>query len=152
MKYVYDKNNSKVENGMSFLQKYCEGLRTTVDCSERTEWVPGSKTIIQEELSPQIEILEEIVNKIIQKEEEAIIDCQLYEKPVDNIEVKVEGDTFIIKDKTTGAEFARGNVENVKGYLNVMYEMQQKNLTPQAEVQPQEKKFSLPDSNDEAPF
>ncbi len=151
MKYVYDKNNSKVENGMSYLQKYCAGLKTTIDYSEWTDWSPESKAIIQEELAPQVEVLEGIVDKIVQAQEQEIIDRQLYEKPVADIKVELDGDIFIIKDKVIGAEISRGNVEVVKGYLNLMYGMQNKNsITPQAETQ--EKKPPVLDDNDDAPF
>lgn len=151
MKYVYDKNNSKVDNGMSFLQRYCKGFKDTIDYSEWTEWIPESKAIIQEELAPQVEKVEEIVNKIVQVEEQAVIDCQLYEKPVADIKVETEGDTFIIKDKITGAEISRGDVKVAKGYLNLMYELQHKNSTTTQAVTPEIKQPIAEDTGKE-PF
>lgn len=150
MLYVYNENNTKVKNGMSYLQKYCGGLEKTIDYKEYTGWNPESMAIIDVELIPRVEALKETVSKIVQEEELAEIYTQLTEKPVADVKIEPDKDEFVIKDTSTGNEISKGNVEIIKGLLGVMHKMQSENGTSAKQVQ--EKKLPVAEDNDEAPF
>lgn len=150
MNYIYKDNNTKTQNGRSFLQKYCGGLEKTIGYKEYTGWNPESMAIIDVELIPQVEALKETISKIVQAEELAEIHTQLTEKPVDNVIIEPDKDEFIIKDASTGDEISKGNVEIIKGLLEVMHKMQSENGTSATQVQ--DKKLPVAEDNDEAPF
>lgn len=149
MFYNYDKNQSKVKNGMSYLQKYCVGFDRTIEYNPYTGWSPESQAIIEVELIPRVEAVKETVSKIVQEEELAEIYIQLTEKPVDNVRVEPDKEEFILIDTLTGKEISRGNVEIIKGFLGIMHKMQNENSTS---AQVQEKKLPIAEDNDENPF
>lgn len=149
MNYIYNENNTKVKNGMSFLQKYCGGLDTTIGYKDSTGWTPESKAIMEVELIPRVEAVKETVSKIVQEEELAEIYVQLTEKPVANVKVEADKEDFVLIDTSTGKEISRGNVEIMKGLLGVMNKMQSENGTL---AQVQEKKLPVAEDNGENPF
>lgn len=149
MLYIYNSNQSKVKNGMSYLQKYCGGFDRTIEYSQYTDWSPESQAIIEVELIPRVEAVKETVNKIVQEEELAELYAQLTEKPVDNVKVEPDKEEFVLKDTLTGTEISRGNVEIIKGLLGVMHKMQNENGTS---AQVQEKKLPVAEDNGEDPF
>lgn len=127
MNYNYNENQTKVKNGMSYLQKYSGGLRRTIDYSEYTGWTPESQAIIKLELTPQVEAIEKTISKIVQEEELAEIYTQLAEEPVVNVKVEPDKEEFVLKDSSTGTQISKGNVEIIKGLLEVMHKMQKDN-------------------------
>ena len=150
MKHVYNENQSKVRNGMSYLQKYCEGFEKTIEYSQYTGWSPESQAIIDMELKPRVDAIRESVDKIVQEEELTEIYTQLTEKPVANVTVEPDKEEFVLKDTSTGDEISRGNVEIIKGLLSVMNKMQNENGTLN---QLQEEKQPIAEKdNGEEPF
>lgn len=127
MIYNYKEDNTKVKNGMSYLQKYCGGLDRTIEYSQYTGWSPESQAIIEVELIPRVEAVKETVSKIVQEEELAEIYVQLTENPVANVKVEPDKEEFVLIDTSTGKEISRGNVEIIKGLLGVMHKMQNEN-------------------------
>ena len=149
MLYVYKENNTKVQNGISYLQKYCGGLDRTMDFKDHTGWTPESIAIMEVELIPRIEAVKETVSKIVQEEELAEIYVQLTEKPVANVKVEPDKEEFVLIDTSTGKQISKGNVEIIKGLLGVMHSMQNENGTL---AQVQEKKLPVAEDNGENPF
>ncbi len=149
MNYLYNENNTKVKNGMSYLQKYCGGLDRTMDFKDHTGWTPESIAIMEVELIPRIEAVKETVSKIVQEEELAEIYVQLTENPVANVKVEPNKEDFVLIDTSTEKEISRGNVEIIKGLLGVMNKMQSENGTL---AQVQEKKLPVAEDDGESSF
>lgn len=150
MFYEFKQNQTKVKNGMSYLQKYCAGLERTIDYKEYTGWNPESQAIIELELIPRVEAVRETVTKIVQEEELAEIYAQLADKPVANVEVEPDKEEFVLKDISTGTQISKGNVEIMKGLLEVMHKMQKENgMLEQLEEKEQ---LIEEDDDSESPF
>ena len=143
---------SPIARAINFYRYHCKGLNQTIEFNKNVNWTPESQAIIYGEIQPQVKVMEEIINKLAQAEEQAEIDNQLAIKPVANIKVEPVDNYFIIKDATTGAEISKWDAKVIIGYLEIMHKMQTENSTPVQTQSPKEKQPIAEKDNEEEPF